>query len=190
MKYKKICLLCVFLFLPVVLWGCGSPEEKMEPEESVVTQEAPSTMETDSIQAESNIGEGNSEPIIAIQDFDTFAAQEGSEEINLVVWNESAGTQEILEPYNSGDEVYKMQDGDRLAVNTQCGSIFLRGIRIEKDIVPDNWLAEDGTVMEKYVELQLGQVEARSGTEGIRIILVLVNKDNNEVTHLAYLVSK
>ena len=89
MKYKKICLLCVFLFLPVVLWGCGSPEEKMEPEESVVTQEAPSAMETDSIQAESNIEEGNSEPIIAIQDFDTFAAQEGSEEINLVVWNES-----------------------------------------------------------------------------------------------------
>ena len=190
MKYKKICLLCVFLFLPVVLWGCGSPEEKMEPEESVVTQEAPSAMETDSIQAESNIEEGNSEPIIAIQDFDTFAAQEGSEEINLVVWNESAGTQEILEPYNSGDEVYKMQGGDRFAVNTQCGSIFLRAIRIENNIVPDNWLAEDGTVIEKYVELPLGQVEAHDGIGGIRIIMLLRTKDHDEETHLAYLVSK
>lgn len=52
------------------------------------------------------------EPEVEMVDFETWAKQEGNEEVCLVVWNETTKTQKIIEEM----ETYVIQEGDRFAV--------------------------------------------------------------------------
>ena len=52
------------------------------------------------------------EPEVEMVDFETWAKQEGNEEICLVVWNETTKTQRVIE----NEEVYNIQVGDRFAI--------------------------------------------------------------------------
>lgn len=183
--------LCGFLIMLTLLCSCGSSKVEEKTEESTIIWETPSAIQAESDQSEVDTEtEEVSESVVEIQDFETFAAQEGSEEINLVVWNESTGMQKIIEPDKESSERYIMQDGDRFAVNTQCGTKILRSIRIEDNIIEKNWLAEDGTVVEKFVELPVAQTETGAGRSVVRIAILVGNKDNAEQTSTIYRISK
>ena len=56
------------------------------------------------------------EPIVDMVDFETWAKQEGNEDVCMVVWNEELSTQEILLTAAKTIEVYKVQDNDRFAI--------------------------------------------------------------------------
>lgn len=180
--------LCGFLIMFTLLCSCASPKVEEKTEESTIIWETPSAIQAESDQSEVDTEtEEVTESVVEIQDFETFAAQEGSEEINLVVWNESTGTQKIIEAFRESGE-YTMQDGDRFAVNTQCGTKILRAVRIEDSIIEKNWLAEDGAIVEKFIELPVAQTE--TGRNPVRILILVVNKDNAEQTSKIYRISK
>ena len=52
------------------------------------------------------------EPEVEMVDFETWAKQEGNEEPCLVVWNETTGKQEIIQPKKK----YIIEEGDRFAI--------------------------------------------------------------------------
>lgn len=56
--------------------------------------------------------EDTAEPEVEMVDFETWAKQEGNDEVCLVVWNEATKTQRIIKPM----EEYVVQEGDRFAV--------------------------------------------------------------------------
>lgn len=74
-------------------------------EETTTTVEAETNSETET--------ESESESTVEMLDFETYAAQEGANSINLVVYNKTTGTQKIIDP----ESTYTIQPNDRFAVN-------------------------------------------------------------------------
>lgn len=72
------------------------------------------------------------EPEVEMVDFETWAKQEGNEEVCLVVWNEELGVQEILPPFQEKEEIYIIHDGDRFAIPYNKN---IRAVRVDKEEV-------------------------------------------------------
>ncbi len=129
---KKLTIfLCMTGMLAMLCTGCGKKEEagqqpdtnKVAVEESTEVQE-PAIEETTAVVEESTeevveeiVEESTTEkPKVEMVDFDTWAKQEGNDEVCLVVWNEELGIQEVITSLSQSDEVYKIHEGDRFAI--------------------------------------------------------------------------
>lgn len=115
----------------------AEPTEELIAEEVIVAETA----------TEETISE---EPQTEMVDFETWAKQEGNEEVCLVVWNEKLGIQEIVPTLSESEKVYEMQEGDRLAIPYR-ESITFMGIRDQS-----TWMWPVGY---EYYELSLPEGE-------------------------------
>ena len=125
-----------------------SSEPVVESSSTTVAETAKATSEesTSIEETASEVEESESSSLVEVLDFETFAAQEGADSINLVVWNES-GTQEIIEPGST----YVIQSGDRFAVNlTDCVGDTVLSIKVNADSIKD-------FEAEQFIELKLDQ---------------------------------
>ncbi|MFR2533808.1 MAG: hypothetical protein ACLTEH_00740 [Clostridia bacterium] len=94
-------------------------------EETTTTVEAETNSETET--------ESESESSVEMLDFETYAAQKGSNAINLIVWNDTMGIQERITP---GTKNYPIHEGDRYAINTASTSgDILVSVRVENTIL-------------------------------------------------------
>lgn len=113
--------------------------EATEPASTATVEETTTTVE-----AETNSEtESESESTVEMLDFETYAAQEGADSINLVVYNKTSGTQEIILPcISNADNAYYVQPNDQFAVNTSAtdGS-YVRAVKINGK---DFFLSNDG----------------------------------------------
>lgn len=124
------CLLAGFLCLCMIapLTACGTADaadttgESVSPYEETQTV-ADTTEQTEEISEKTEVPETTpaeeaapAKPAVEMVDFETWAAQEGNDEVCLVVWNEELGVQEIMPTVSVSEKVYEVQDGDRLAV--------------------------------------------------------------------------
>lgn len=92
-------------------------EETVEPTEEVQQPDAEVEIEPTKEVVEEPVEETTlEEPQNEMVDFETWAKQEGNDEVCLVVWNEELGIQEILPTYFESKEIYEIQEGDRFAV--------------------------------------------------------------------------
>lgn len=91
-------------------------EESAEISEEVQQPEAEASEEpTEEVQAEPT--ETTPEELkVEMVDFETWAKQEGNDEVCLVVWNEELGVQEIVPPVSVSRAAYEIQEGDRFAI--------------------------------------------------------------------------
>lgn len=177
---RRKCVIAAIFTGAVLLCSCGgkqalAPETEQARALDTDTITETTVMDNDITETFSNITAEESqmpetadtEPAEAdmeMMDFETFAAQEGAESINLVVWNEMTGVQEVIPSFTESNEIYEMQPGDRLAINTECSNGFLINIKIshtqadgnsQTESLDGDWLGEGKKVIKKYVELYL-----------------------------------
>lgn len=125
-KYLLAGFLCLCMIAP--LTACSTADATDTAGESVSHYEETQTV-TDTIEWAEEVSETTEEsettpveetspekPAVEMVDFETWAAQEGNDEVCLVVWNEELGVQEILPTVSVSEKVYEVQDGDRLAI--------------------------------------------------------------------------
>ena len=128
---KKLLALVLCATMTLSLTGCGekatedvavtTTTEEPTVEESTVeeTAEQPEeeTEEEPTDEVEEPVEETTTEePKVEMVDFETWAKQEGNDEVCLVVWNEELGIQEIMPTVFESKKAYEIQDGDRFAV--------------------------------------------------------------------------
>ncbi len=53
---------------------------------------------------------------VEMVDFETWAKQEGNDEVCLVVWNEELGIQEIMPTFKEKEEIRVINEGDKFAI--------------------------------------------------------------------------
>lgn len=89
-----------------------SIEEVREPEVEVEMETEEVVESTEEI-VEETVPE---EPEVEMVDFDTWAKQEGNDEVCLVVWNEELGIQEIIPTFKEKEEIGVINEGDKFAI--------------------------------------------------------------------------
>ena len=154
-----------------------SSEPVVESSSTTVVETAKATSEesTSIEETASEVEESESSSLVEVLDFETFAAQEGADSINLVVWNESTGVQKIISPSSS----YTIKEGDRLAVNCHIEGADVSSIKLGASAEPINPTTED-----KYIELDL-RPDSPSTKLVIRLILSSGSTDSK-----AYFINK
>ena len=130
-EMKKLLALVLCATMTLSLAGCG--EKATEDVAVTTTTEEPTAEETTVEEtAEQPEEEVEEEPVEEVEepveettteepkgemvDFETWAKQEGNDEVCLVVWNEELGIQEIVPTLQETEEKYQIQDGDRFAI--------------------------------------------------------------------------
>lgn len=173
-KQQDMCFLC----------GCGKTETTEETVQEVlevepVVEETESLPETDTETADETveqpiIEEAVEEPVpeepkTEMVDFETWAKQEGNDEVCLVVWNEELGIQEILQSYQECEAFYIIQAGDRFAIpyNESITVIRING-------------EDDSFYNDKYLEVSLIKGEVNQVT-------ILFDNVNGESQNINYL---
>lgn len=136
----------------------GAQEQPTSTEVVEVQEETPEVQEptqeivevaTEEVVVESTEETTPEEPQVEVVDFETWAKQEGNDEVCLVVWNEELGIQEIIPTVSVSREVYEIQEGDRLAIPyRECITNF--GTKNES-----TWIWEN----KEYYELSLPKGE-------------------------------
>ena len=128
---KKLLALVLCATMTLSLAGCG--EKATEDVAVTTTTEEPtveeSTVEETAEQPEKEVEEEpveeveepveettTEEPKVEMVDFETWAKQEGNDEVCLVVWNEELGIQEIMPTLQETKKAYETQDGDKFAI--------------------------------------------------------------------------
>lgn len=127
MKWKKIKVLKYavgVLLIGIMVCGCGKEEATVTDESAIEVMEE--TISKTSVEEEEVISEEQVTDDVEVQesveptemvDWETFAAQEGNEEICVVVYNEITGHQEILLiPEGETNVLYIPKEGDKFAV--------------------------------------------------------------------------
>lgn len=126
-------------------------EESQEVKEPMVenTESEDKPIEESSGETTEKVEENTSEATpVEMVDFETWAKQEGNDEICLVVWNEELGVQEIMPTIEETKKTYQIQDGDKFAIPFREAIIDIK-INGETGIFPDT----------EYLELLLPQGE-------------------------------
>ena len=88
------------------------------------------------------------ESVVEMVDWETWATQADNDEVCLVVWNETTGTQKILQP--TTDEkpfIYNVEEGDRFAVPKR-DNIMSVSVGFEENFY---WQSAE----QKYIELEI-----------------------------------
>ena len=137
MKKRNHLMLLILTVTALSFVGCGTQanntENNVDNAESVQTSEDDTVNVADTSEDGSNVVESvetdevvaseesmeesiPEEPAVEMMDFETWAKQEGNEEVCLVVWNEELGVQEILPTFKENEEIYLINDGDKFAI--------------------------------------------------------------------------
>ena len=163
-------LLIALLLLTMTLVACGSEEAKdtdvKNPVEDSTEVEVPNDTDEPEVPVDDKDSEVDTEepvepdePVVDMVDFETWAKQEGNEDVCLVVWNEGTNTQDILEPIQKGEfdlqkYSYNVEEGDRFAISRNSNILYA--------IVKNNgtetrlfWESEE----QQYMELEIPQGE-------------------------------
>jgi len=107
------------------------PEVEVETKPSEDTKEPEVEVESTEEVVEETIPE---EPQVEMVDFETWAKQEGNDEICLVVWNEELGIQEIVPTLQETEKMYEFNEGDKFAIPYNKS---IRAVSVNKeDIAP------------------------------------------------------
>ena len=180
---KKLLALVLCATMTLSLTGCGekatedvavtTTTEEPTAEESTVeeTAEQPEeeTEEEPTDEVEKPVEETTTEePKVEMVDFETWAKQEGNDEVCLVVWNEELGVQEIMPTLQETEERYQIQDGDRFAIPY---NEKIDNVRINKETVSFTNF--------EYLEVSL------SKGERIQIVIIFENEEG-ELENLNY----
>ncbi len=121
-------------------------EEPVQTEEPVETEPADTTEETTEPVEETP----EPEPEVEMVDFETWATQEGNDEVCLVVWNEKLKKQEIVQEYTDVPHDYIIEEGDRFAIPYN-ENIFM--LQVNKKTI-QLWVDEDNNFT-NYTEIVL-----------------------------------
>ena len=87
---KKFLLTFTLLLAMMSLVACGSEDASKDTDEPDDTKEPVEPDDTE-------------DPVVEMVDWETCAAQADNDEVCMVVWNETTGTQKILEPRPEGN---------------------------------------------------------------------------------------
>lgn len=126
----------------------NSGEEVQETELNTETDTTEEVIESD-VEVESDITyvdtesdvEANAEsiedpevPEAEMVDFETWAKQEGNDEVCLVVWNEELGIQEVIPPFQEKQEIRGINEGDKFAIpyNEKIRAVMVN----DEDVTP------------------------------------------------------
>ena len=154
-------LLIGLLLLAMTFVACGTDETKDTGVENPVKDKTEVEVPNDTDEPEVPVDDQDSEvvtedpvkpddteePVVEMVDWETWATQADNDEVCLVVWNETTGTQEILKPMSENASIYIVQEGDRFAVPRRDNVSYV-GIGFETDIY---WQSEN----QKYIEFEL-----------------------------------
>jgi len=180
MNKRKYLIMLALSVITLSLSGCGSQEEASADGAASLTkdnqvtetatsgEQAEETKTNDDVQdseakVETNTTEDTKEPEVEVipdepevemVDFETWAKQEGNEEVCLVVWNETTGKQEIIQPKKK----YIIEEGDRFAIPYRD---VIVAVNVEKEMVEWKNL--------NYLELDLPHVD--DGTVQVDIMV-------------------
>lgn len=168
----KIHLLVLTTMISMMLFGCGNSQAESTPaaaasEQEPAVAEETTVEETSADQEKQDVNENTSNeeepyeaPVSSMIDWETFAAQENTEDICLAISNETTSVQSVL--YEGG--FYAYREGDRIAIPIR-DSIFqinyyisdINGSRVgePKCIYKSN---EQNDL--KYVEIEIGSEPA------------------------------
>ena len=166
-KYLLIGLLLLTMIMTFV--ACGSDENTADtdvknPVEDQTVVEVPNDTE-DPVEPDNT-----EEPVVEMVDWETWATQADNDEVCMVVWNETTGTQKILEPRPEGSldlkkYSYTVQEGDRIAVPKK-NSVVCVYVNL------DTRLGWEYSENEKYMELEINPGEMTQ-------IDVILNTEDN-----------
>lgn len=141
---KKFLLTFTLLLAMMSLVACGSEDASKDTDEPDDTKEPVEPDDTE-------------DPVVEMVDWETCAAQADNDEVCMVVWNETTGTQKILEPRPEGNldlkkYSYTVQEGDRIAVPKK-NSVVCVCVNL------DTRLGWEYSENEKYMELEINPGE-------------------------------
>lgn len=105
---------------------------------------------------------------VEMVDFETWAKQEGNDEVCLVVWNEERGVQEIMLTFQETEEIYQVQEGDRFAIPYRECIIYVEH-KDESLIAPNT----------EYLEISLEKGEVSQ-------VIIIYENENGENDSKAY----
>lgn len=125
-KYLLIALLLLTMFMTLV--ACGSDNATSDTDvKDPATDQTGVEVSDDSDEPEVPVDDKDSEvdteepvepdePVVEMVDWETWATQADHNEVCMVVWNETTGTQEILKPMTENSSIYTLEEGDRFSV--------------------------------------------------------------------------
>lgn len=156
-------LLIALLLLAMTLVACGSEEAKDTDVKNPVEDKTEVEVRDNSDEPEVPVDDKDSEvdteesvepnePVVDMVDFETWAKQEGNEDVCLVVWNEEKGIQKILEPvpeeeFDLQKCSYTVQEGDRFAVSRRSNILYIV-VNLKTKLF---WESEE----QQYMELEI-----------------------------------
>lgn len=155
---KKKYLLITLLTFTMTLAACGTNEDAVtDVKDSAINQtgteisdnsDAPIEPANDeNVKVDTDTEADNEELVVDMVDFETWATQADNDEVCMVVWNETTGTQEILKPMTENTSIYTVQEGDRFAVPRRDNVSYVK-IGFETRIY---WESET----QKYIEFEV-----------------------------------
>ncbi len=127
-KLKKLVVILGIVSLMIGLTACAKDAQSSnDTVDKIAIEETTQSTDSTEQQPETEVVEDTTEevveeetipeePEVEMVDFETWAKQEGNDEVCLVVWNEELGIQKILPTYQESKETYTIQEGDRFAI--------------------------------------------------------------------------
>lgn len=164
---SKIHLLVLTTMISMMLFGCGNSQTESTPataasEQEPAVAEETTVEETSADQEKQDVNENTSNeeepyeaPVSSMIDWETFAAQENTEDICLAISNETTSVQSVL--YEGG--FYAYREGDRIAIPireniSRIGYYAADENGKQKDDV--QYIYWKGDVQAKYIEFEVG----------------------------------
>lgn len=168
----KIHLLVLTTMLSMMLFGCGNSQTESTPataanEQEPAVAEETTVEETSADQEKQDVNENTSNeeepyeaPVSSMIDWETFAAQENTEDICLAISNETISVQSVL--YEGG--FYAYREGDRIAIPIRNSIQRITYFTSNEDGTQKGEIKElyrndeeDIENKEKYIEFEIGK---------------------------------
>ena len=121
---KYLLTLALLLAMMISFGACGSKDASTDTDtenpvknqmEVEVPEDSNDTNEPDNTE-EPVKPNATEEPDVEMVDWETWATQADNDEVCMVVWNETTGTQKILKPMTENSSIYTVEEGDRFSV--------------------------------------------------------------------------
>ena len=157
-KYLSIAL----LLLTMTFVACGTDETKDTDVNNPVEDQAEVEIPNDPVEpgnTEDPVEPGNTEdpvepdnteePVVNMVDFETWAKQEGNEDICLVIWNEELGNQEVMIPSKKSLKAYEVKEADRFAISYRENILYVNVLHANGEVEVLGWENDE------YMEISL-----------------------------------
>lgn len=144
-------LLIGLLLLAMTFVACGTDETKNTDVNNPVKDQAEVEVPNDTVEPDNT--EDPVEPGVEMVDFETWAKQEGNEDVCLVIWNEELGNQEVMIPSKKTLKAYEVKEGDRFAIPYRENILYVNVLHANGEVEVLGW--ENPEYME--ISLQIGE---------------------------------